>query len=161
MRSALLAGRSVGNRSRGVVPTPPLPWPRVPIRKVETMKLQRRDSRLVEQSLYDGAGVLGLEQYFADSTRLSSSVLRYHFEPGASEGLHRHDAAAADSCTPHDFDELYIVVSGELVMVIDGERTTLAAGDAAYAPAGTWHGIANESHAPAEMVLIFGPPQSS
>jgi len=109
--------------------------------------------------LYDGTGVLGLEEYFADSTRLASSVLRYHFEPGASEGLHRHDAAAPDSCTPDDSDELYLVVSGELVMTIDGERLTLTAGDAAYAPARTWHGIANESDAPAEMVLIFGPPQ--
>jgi mannose-6-phosphate isomerase-like protein (cupin superfamily) len=125
------------------------------------MKLQRRDSRRVEQPLYDGAGVLGLEEYFADSTRLTSSVLRYHFEPGASEGMHRHDATAADSCTPDDSDELYLVISGELVMTLEGERTTLAAGDAAYAPARTWHGIANESEAPAEMVLIFGPPRSS
>ena len=124
------------------------------------MKLQRRDSLRVEQPLYGGAGVLGLEEYFADSTRLTSSVLRYHFEPGASEGMHRHDAAADDSCTPDDSDELYLVLSGELVMNIEGERTTLAAGDAAYAPARTWHGIANESDAPAEMVLIFGPPQT-
>jgi oxalate decarboxylase/phosphoglucose isomerase-like protein (cupin superfamily) len=125
------------------------------------MKLQRRDSRRVEQPLYDGAGVLGLEEYFADSTRLTSSVLRYHFEPGASEGMHRHDATAADSCTPDDSDELYLVISGELVMTLEGERTTLAAGDAAYAPSRTWHGIANESETPAEMVLIFGAPRSS
>jgi quercetin dioxygenase-like cupin family protein len=123
------------------------------------MKLQRRDSRRVDQPLYDGAGVLGLEEYFADSTRLTSSVLRYHFEPGASEGMHRHDAAAADSCTPDDSDELYLVISGELMMTIEGERTTLVAGDAAYAPARTWHGISNESEAPAEMVLIFGHPR--
>jgi quercetin dioxygenase-like cupin family protein len=123
------------------------------------MELQRRDSHRVEQPLYDGAGVLGLERYFADSTRLTSSVLRYHFEPGVSEGMHRHDAAATDSCTPEDSDELYLVISGELVMTVEGERTTLAAGDAAYAPAGTWHGITNESEAPAEMVLIFGPPR--
>ncbi len=44
-------------------------------------------------------------------------------------------------------------------MNFEGERTTLTAGDAAYAPARTWHGIANEPDAPAEMVLIFGPPQ--
>ena len=123
------------------------------------MELQRRDSRRVEQPLYDGAGVLGLEEYFADSTRLTASVLRYHFEPGASEGRHRHDATAADSCTPDDSDELYLVISGELVIDIEGECTTLVAGDAAYAPARTWHGIANESDAPAELVLIFGPPR--
>ncbi|WP_051277153.1 cupin domain-containing protein [Marmoricola sp. URHB0036] len=122
--------------------------------------VQRRDSRRVERPLYDGDGVLGLEEYFADSTRLTSSVLRYYFEPGASEGVHRHDAEAADSCTPDDSDELYLVVSGELVIDIEGKRTTLRAGDAAYAPARTWHGIANESDEPAEMVLIFGPPRS-
>lgn len=132
-----------------------------PVRKVGAMELQRRDSRRVEQPLYDGTGVLGLEEYFVDSTRLSSSVLRYHFEPGASEGMHRHDAAAADSCTPDDSDEVYLVVSGELVITIEGERTTLAAGDAAYAPARTWHGVANESKASAEMVLIFGSPRMS
>ncbi len=48
--------------------------------------------------------------------------------------MHRHDAAAADSCTPDDSDELYLVLSGELVMTVEGERTTLAAGDAAYCP---------------------------
>ncbi|MBV9832605.1 MAG: cupin domain-containing protein [Marmoricola sp.] len=124
------------------------------------MDLQRRGTRLVQENLYDGSRVLGLERYFADSSRLGSSVMRYHFEPGASEGMHRHDAEAADSCTPDDADEFYLVVSGELVMTIDGERTTLAAGDAAYAPARSWHGIANESDAPAEMVLVFGPPRS-
>lgn len=123
------------------------------------MKLQRRDSRRVDQPLYEGTGVLGLEKYFADSTRLTSSVLRYHFEPGASEGMHRHDVASADSCTPEDSDELYLVISGELVMTIEGERKTLVAGDAAYAPARTWHGISNETEAPAEMVLIFGAPR--
>lgn len=131
----------------------------VPYERFNTLLVQRRDSHLVEQPLYDGAGVLGLERYFADSTRLSSSVWRYYFEPGASEGVHRHDAEAADSCTVYDSDELYLVVSGELVMTVEGERTTLKAGDAAYAPAGTWHGIANESDGPAEMVLIFGPPR--
>jgi quercetin dioxygenase-like cupin family protein len=122
--------------------------------------LQRRDNRRIEKSLYDGGGALGLEEYFRDSTRLGTSVLRYHFEPGASEGMHRHDATAADSCTPDDSDELYLVISGELVINVEGERATLTAGDAAYAPARTWHGIANESDAPAEMVLIFGPPRS-
>jgi len=75
--------------------------------------------------------------------------------------MHRHDATAPDSCTPEDSDELYVVLSGELVMNIEGERMTLAAGDAAYAPARTYHGIANESEAPAEMLLIFGPPRST
>jgi quercetin dioxygenase-like cupin family protein len=125
------------------------------------MQVQRRDSHRVEQPLYDGAGVLGLEEYFAEATRLTSSVMRFHFEPGASEGRHRHDATATDSCSPDDSDELYLVISGELVMTVEGERTTLAAGDAAYAPARTWHGIANESGAPAEMVLVFGPPRQA
>jgi hypothetical protein len=87
------------------------------------MKLQRRDSHRVEQPLYDGAGVLGLEAYFADSTRLTTSVLRYHFEPGASEGMHRHDATATDSCTPDDSDELYLVIQNEPRRVLTRDRT--------------------------------------
>jgi quercetin dioxygenase-like cupin family protein len=35
---------------------------------------------------------------------------------------------------------------------------TPAAGDAAYVPSGSVHGIANEADQPAEMVLVFGSP---
>ncbi len=122
------------------------------------MELQRRDTESIEGPLYEGAGSLTLEQYFSGRSRLSSSLMRYQFEPGTSEGVHRHSVDAEDSCSPEDSDELYLVISGELVMTIDGERTTLSAGDAAYAPAGTFHGIANESEVPAELVLVFGPP---
>jgi mannose-6-phosphate isomerase-like protein (cupin superfamily) len=123
------------------------------------MDVQRRGSESVENSLYDGAGVLTLETYFTGS-RLPASVMRYWFEPGTSEGVHLHSAAEGTSCSPHDSEELYLVVSGELVMTIDGVRTTLSAGDAAYAPTGALHGIANESDGPAELVLVFGPPVS-
>ena len=37
-------------------------------------------------------------------------------------------------------------------------RSGLRAGDALYAPAGSHHGVANESDAPAELILVFGPP---
>lgn len=121
------------------------------------MEVQRRGSASVRQPLYDGAGVLTLETYFPGS-RLPASVMRYWFEPGTSEGMHLHSAADGASCSADDSEELYLVVSGELVMTIDGERTTLRAGDAANAPTGTLHGIANESDQPAELVLVFGSP---
>jgi mannose-6-phosphate isomerase-like protein (cupin superfamily) len=120
--------------------------------------LHRSGTASVDAPLYDGDGELTLERYFPDS-RLPAQVMRYRFEPGTSEGAHLHSATDPASCTPGDTDELYVVVSGELVMTSAGRRTVLRAGDAAYVPTAALHGIANESDSPAEMILVFGPPE--
>lgn len=120
------------------------------------MLIQRRGDDHYDWSIYRGAGRVGVEWYFRESA-LPTSVMLYHLEPGAEEGSHFHLEGDPDSCSVESQDELYLVVSGEVVMIVDGERTILRSGDATYVPAGPVHGVKNESDAPAELVLLFGP----
>ena len=122
------------------------------------MPIQRRGDDHYDWALYGGRGKLGVDWYFRQTTALASSVMLYHLEPGAEEGTHHHLEGDDSSCSVKSSDELYVVVAGEVVMNLDGERTVLHPGDSAYAPAGLPHGVANESDAPAELILVFGPP---
>lgn len=119
--------------------------------------IQRRGDGHFDWSLYRGAGRVGVEWYFRGISALPTSVMLYHLEPGAEEGEHLHLEGDPESCSVESQDELYIVVVGEVVMIVEGERAVLRAGDAAYVPEGRTHGVRNESDAPAELVLLFGP----
>jgi mannose-6-phosphate isomerase-like protein (cupin superfamily) len=132
-----------------------------PVRKEREMLVQRRDDDHYDWSLYEGAGRVGVEWYFRDRTELPSSVMLYHFEPGAEEGSHLHLAGDPASCSVESTDELYVVVAGEVVMTVAEEQTVLRSGDAVYVPQGVRHGVKNESDAPAELVLVFGPPDGN
>lgn len=122
------------------------------------MHLQRRGDEHHDWSLYRGDGSVGIEWYFRELTKLQTSVMLYHLEPGASEGTHFHLEGDPESCSVDSEDELYICVAGELVMIVGDERETLRPGDAVYVPEGVPHGVRNESDTPAELVLLFGPP---
>jgi mannose-6-phosphate isomerase-like protein (cupin superfamily) len=122
------------------------------------MLVQRLGDNALEWALYGGAGKVDVEWYFRERTALSTSVVRYHLEPGSEEGEHLHLEGDPDSCSVKSSDELYVVVAGEVVMTLDGERSVLRAGDALYAPSGSRHGVANESDRPADVILIFGAP---
>lgn len=124
------------------------------------MLIQRRGDDYREESFYEGAGKLGVEHYFGRTTALGTHVMHYRLDPGVAEGEHVHLEGHEESCSPKSSDEMYVIVAGEVVMTVDGERAVLRAGDAAYTPAGTVHGVVNESDAPAELILIFGPPKA-
>lgn len=125
------------------------------------MRIHRSGEDARSWTLYGGSGTLDLDYYFRSTSALGATVMRFHLEPGTSEGEHLHLEGDPGSCSPEDSDELYVVTLGEVVMTVDGERSVLAAGDALYAPAGSLHGVANESDRPAELILVFGPPQPS
>ncbi|MDP3952896.1 cupin domain-containing protein [Microbacterium sp.] len=121
------------------------------------MLVQRRGDNAHEWELYHGAGRIGIEWYFKETTSLPISVMQYRLEPGAEEGQHFHLEGVGDSCSPGSSDEMYVVTTGEVVISSDEDRRILRAGDAFYAPQGKRHGVRNESDAPAELILIFGP----
>lgn len=123
------------------------------------MRIQRHGDEAIDWKMYRGAGRVQVERYFSESTRLGASIMFYHLEPGAEEGLHHHLAGDPASCSAESSDEIYVVTRGEVVVVGPDERTALRAGDAAYAPHGVPHGVVNESDEPAELVLVFGPPR--
>ena len=122
------------------------------------MRVQRRNDNPHDWALYRGAGRIGVEWYFKETTKLQASVMLYHLEPGAEEGQHFHLGGDDASCSPDSSDEIYVVISGEVVMTAGDGRRVLRPGDALYAPSGELHGVRNESDQPAELILVFGPP---
>jgi mannose-6-phosphate isomerase-like protein (cupin superfamily) len=63
---------------------------------------------------------------------------------------------SVDPQTPHDRDEVYVVVSGQGDFVRQGERVKFASGDLLFAAAGEVHRF--ENHTPDTAVwVIFGP----
>ena len=80
------------------------------------MIIQRRGDDHYDWSIYKGAGQVGVEWYFRETSALPTSVMLYHLEPGAEEGEHFHLEGDAASCSVDSQDELYIVVSGEVVV---------------------------------------------
>lgn len=121
------------------------------------MRVQKRGDDSHDGELYQGQGRVGIEWYFPQTTALPTSVMLYHLEPGAEEGQHHHLAGDPDSCSTNSSDEMYIVTQGEVVVTAGAEHRTLRSGDAFYAPEGMQHGVRNDSDAPAELVLVFGP----
>jgi quercetin dioxygenase-like cupin family protein len=54
-------------------------------------------------------------------------------------------------------DEWFYILDGEITLEIDGKRTTLHAGDSAFAPRGTAHTIQNFDDATAEVLALVTP----
>ena len=70
------------------------------------------------------------------------------FEPGQSHAPHAHAGQ----------DKLYYVLQGECEVQIGEETQSLAAGDAAFAPAGVIHGIRNTGDARLVVMAVLAPP---
>jgi mannose-6-phosphate isomerase-like protein (cupin superfamily) len=64
---------------------------------------------------------------------------------------------AIDAQKPHTRDEVYFVVSGSGEIVVAGERTHFAAGDALFVPAGAVHRFENFSAGFVTWVVFYGP----
>jgi quercetin dioxygenase-like cupin family protein len=56
-------------------------------------------------------------------------------------------------------DQVYHILEGEGVLVIDGERHHVGKGDYAYLPAGVSHGLYNESMANVIFVIASSPAE--
>lgn len=54
-------------------------------------------------------------------------------------------------------EQVYHILEGDGVLVIDGVRHRVGPGDVAYFPAGVWHGLYNESTANLVFVIASGP----
>lgn len=67
--------------------------------------------------------------------------------PLSGPPLHRHSRE----------DEWFYVLSGEITIEIDGQRSVLSAGSSAFAPRGTAHTIQNFGDSPAEMLIMVTP----
>ncbi len=57
----------------------------------------------------------------------------------------------------HDFDELVMVLSGRLLLELDGQAHDLGPGDAAWMPSGSRHTFANPSDEPVNALGLAVP----
>lgn len=95
----------------------------------------------------DGAAALPLEK-----GRLSA-LLTSH----GSMSLRHYAPNGHDPQTPHDQDELYVVISGTGEYVMNGERVPFEPHDVLFAPAGAEHRFENFSDDFATWVIFYGP----
>jgi quercetin dioxygenase-like cupin family protein len=58
----------------------------------------------------------------------------------------------------HDQEEVYILLEGACQLCLNGELSTLSAGQAAYIPPHAFHQLTNLADTPAKMLYIYGPP---
>jgi mannose-6-phosphate isomerase-like protein (cupin superfamily) len=72
----------------------------------------------------------------------------YCLEPGQEQKPHAHDGQ----------DKIYVVLEGAARIVVDGEESVLAPGDAVLARAGQSHGVRNPGPAPLVALVVMSPP---
>lgn len=80
--------------------------------------------------------------------------------PALSLGLFAAASGHTDTQTPHDEDEVYVVVSGAAVLEVAGERTAMHAGSVAYVPAHVPHRFEDVSE-DLRVVVVFTAPITS
>lgn len=78
------------------------------------------------------------------------------FDTGAVE-LRHYAPKATDAQTPHDRDELYIVISGSGHFRREAERVPFGPGDVLFAAAGETHRFEDFTADFATWVLFYGP----
>lgn len=62
-----------------------------------------------------------------------------HWSPGLELGVYVLVAPEPDRQQPHDDDEIYVVLEGSGVLVVEEERVELREGHAVFVPAGAEH----------------------
>ena len=78
--------------------------------------------------------------------------------PALSLGLFVAAPGHGDRQTPHEQDEVYVVVEGTAVLEVDGRRTRVCAGSVAYVPARVPHRFVDIS-TDLRVVVVFAPPE--
>ena len=77
--------------------------------------------------------------------------------PALSLGLFALEVGGEDTQSPHEQDEVYVVVEGTAVLDVAGERTPVSSGSAAYVPARVPHRFLDVS-ADLRVMVVFVPP---
>lgn len=94
------------------------------------------------------------------SPEVRGEVLLRSEDTGGSVSVVEVVVAAGSAGPPlhrHDFDELFHVLEGELVLQVGDARTTRSAGQPAFVSRGVPHALANPGAAPARYLLVCTP----
>ena len=78
--------------------------------------------------------------------------------PSMSVGLFAVPAAHEDTQSPHEQDEVYVVLEGSAVLEVDGRRSAVSAGSVAYVPARVPHRFVDIS-TDLRVVVVFAPAE--
>ena len=98
------------------------------------------------ENSHDGLGTIEVQKMFRreDFKGAWDFALRVNMPPGTSMGLHKHG----------EDEEMYIILSGEVLMTIEGEEQRVGKGDMILnKPHGT-HGLLNDSEQVLELLII-------
>jgi len=79
--------------------------------------------------------------------------------PALSAGVYRLAAGAHDGQSPHDEDEVYVVLAGSAVLEVNGSRTPVRAGSVSYVPRRVPHAFVDIT-ADLEVAVVFAPPET-
>ncbi len=77
--------------------------------------------------------------------------------PALSLGLFAAAPGHQDVQSPHEVDEVYVVVAGRAVLEVDGVRTPVEAGSVAYVPPHVPHRFIEVAE-DLRVVVVFAPP---
>lgn len=80
--------------------------------------------------------------------------------PALSLGLFAASEGHDDTQTPHERDEVYVVLEGRAVLVVGGTWTNVSTGSVAYVPAGVPHRFV-EIDGDLRVVVVFAPPNDA
>ncbi len=81
-----------------------------------------------------------------DDTNGRFCVIDMHIPPGGGPSRHRHD-----------FEEMFILLEGEMEATFRGKRTTVRAGDVINIPSNAPHQFHNASSKPVHLLCICSP----
>jgi mannose-6-phosphate isomerase-like protein (cupin superfamily) len=76
-----------------------------------------------------------------------------------SAGIYRLPTGARDPQSPHDEDEVYVVIEGRAVLNVDGERRPVGPGSVAFVGAHAEHRFEDVAE-DLVAVVLFAPPES-
>jgi quercetin dioxygenase-like cupin family protein len=116
------------------------------IRRLDELEIARKTA------IHGGEGLALVVDYLKNGEMSGViSAGRVMLEPGASIGNHPHPR----------HDELYLVVEGTGIGILDGERFAIGTGDMYVLKAGQSHGMHNDSDQPLVffMLMTDGSPQ--
>lgn len=99
------------------------------------------------ENCHGGKGALICREILGEYERLARGIKFIHdnvLEPGVSIGEHRHD----------DDEEAYVILEGEGMMLVDGESTSVAAGDICLTRPGHSHSLVNTGPTPMRLLVV-------
>jgi mannose-6-phosphate isomerase-like protein (cupin superfamily) len=77
----------------------------------------------------------------------TQSLAEATVRPGQTTRIHRHGQA----------EEMYYILAGEGLMVVDNENQAVHAGDAIHIPPGAWHSMTNTGHVDLVFLCCCSP----